>query len=309
MGADRRRPARRRSSPCRRAQRLPASSISARGSDLGQQLAEERARLAPGLRPADALRAALVAGAARELAQVGDHAGGVDRAAGGQAGGSRRSAWARQWAPPPPSVNISRSGASTSRPCARICSFSARAPAPVEAPGRRRATSRSRRARTRLRSRPRGSRSPCPRSQRDEAARDDARRRPRPASGRGSRRGRRCGRRCRGSARPAPPSPRPRSSRRAAGPLGLGPLLAVADQRRTPGSTIITSPPSIAPAVIISRIGIPFASVEADHRGVLAAAPLLLRRGDERRPRASSRSSRARTPGRAGRGRARGSGT
>ena len=65
--------------PSSRAQRLPASSGSASSADLGEQLAEERARLAPGRRPAEPLRAALVAGPPGELAQVGDHPRRVDR--------------------------------------------------------------------------------------------------------------------------------------------------------------------------------------------------------------------------------------
>ena len=82
-----------------------------------------RATPAPALAP----RALRAAGAAVELAQVGDHPRGVDRRRGAlaQAMRSRRSAWARQWAPPPPSVNISRSGSRTSSPSERSCSLSA----------------------------------------------------------------------------------------------------------------------------------------------------------------------------------------
>ena len=55
---------------------------------------------------------------------------------------SRRSAWARQWAPPPPSVNIVRSGSKTSRPRARSCSLRLFEYSLSRAPARRRARSR-----------------------------------------------------------------------------------------------------------------------------------------------------------------------
>ena len=54
--------------------------VLARGSDLVEQLAEERARLVPGLGPGDALGASVVGRAALKLAQVGDHAVRVDLA-------------------------------------------------------------------------------------------------------------------------------------------------------------------------------------------------------------------------------------
>src|SRR5690606_13695200 len=93
---------------------------------LAEQLAQVRARFEPAGPPAETLGAMGVGGAALELAQVRDHAAGVDRALARRAhpAGARWSACARQWAPPPPIVNAERSGSSTSSPCARIASLS-----------------------------------------------------------------------------------------------------------------------------------------------------------------------------------------
>ena len=52
----------------------------ARGSDLFEQLAEERARVVPGFGPGNALGACVARRAALKLAQVGDHAVRVDLA-------------------------------------------------------------------------------------------------------------------------------------------------------------------------------------------------------------------------------------
>src|SRR3954454_5660969 len=103
---------------------VPDGIAFGRHADFLEELGQEGLRLAPGLGPADALRAGRATGSAVELTQVGYHAAGVDGRPGTHAvaTGSRRRAWPRQCAPPPPSVNISRSGANSSRPWASICS-------------------------------------------------------------------------------------------------------------------------------------------------------------------------------------------
>ena len=121
-------PAHSRSAPGSRAQRLPASStstsstpISARRSRSSRRAAchsgVQQTRRAPSGPPVSV----------GQVAKVGEHAGGVDRRPGvlptGQPTRSRRSACARQWAPPPPSVNMLRSGSKTSMPRARSCSL------------------------------------------------------------------------------------------------------------------------------------------------------------------------------------------
>ena len=105
-----------RSAPGSRAQRFPASSHLGRvDADRGEAVAEEVASRLPFRRPADAAGALRPAGQRGEVGEVGEHPPGVDRrrrsvAGSAQATRSRRSAWPRQWAPPPPSVNMLRSG-------------------------------------------------------------------------------------------------------------------------------------------------------------------------------------------------------
>src|SRR6478672_9441226 len=93
-------------------------------ANLRQQSVEELAGGPPLLAPANSPRAAGSAGPPVELAEVRDHPGGVDRRPAHEPNRSLRSAWARQCAPPPPSVNIDRSSSQTVRPCARIGAFS-----------------------------------------------------------------------------------------------------------------------------------------------------------------------------------------
>ena len=115
--------------------------------DLSEQLAEEGARLAATPRPSRAAgRRSRAAGAPVELAQVGDHPVGVDRRAtlstsarSASRARSRRSAWPRQWAPPPPSVNISRSGVEDLDAVGAQRLVEPRRRAGRRAPGRRRA--------------------------------------------------------------------------------------------------------------------------------------------------------------------------
>ena len=194
--------------------------------------AEQGARLAPG----PATSTARWAPRSSEVRRASSRRSAITRAgsiagAGGhrQPAGSRSSACARQWAPPPPLrehrqvrvvdleperaqllVELRRAGG-RDHP---LVAERDRVDAELERVGG---------------GRPRGSRSPS-RAARRRARRTPTRRRPRPASAPGSRRARRCGRTGPGSARCAPPSPRPRSSRRAGGRPRPRPLLAVADQ-------------------------------------------------------------------------------
>ena len=133
-------------------------------------------------------------------------------------------------------------------------------------------------AQLRTRPRPETSRisNPLPRSQRDEAA----------GGGLGADRGelRREDRQQhvdvdeagRGSARPGPPSPRPRSQPASWRAAGISVRSSPFPITTHPGSTIITSPPSIAPAVAIRQIGIPLpgrsGSPARTRRGATAAS-------------------------------------
>ena len=251
--------------------------------DLGEQLAQQRARPGATRRPSRTRWAP----SGPPVRRSSSRRSAITRAAS-IAGPSlirprrrRRSACARQWAPPPPRVNIDRSSSWTVRPRARICCVQGIRARRSRAPARRRARSRWRRAGRHRRPRPRSTRSPRSRSQvtnpPERTSVQTAASRSASTASSTSMWTKRSGI---GSTRTSQPSSasQPASCRAAGSWVRASPAPITAQ----PGSRIITSPPSRAPAVIMPRIGISGVLVEADRSRVLAAAPPLVELRDHR---------------------------